>query len=85
MIEAFITQLQLTYKLMLDGRVSLWAKSVPIFVIIYIVSPIDLIPFFPLDDFAILLGGLRLFEQLVPDYIVNEHRADLGLDEKQKR
>jgi uncharacterized membrane protein YkvA (DUF1232 family) len=85
MIESFITQLQLTYKLMLDGRVSLWVKAVPVFVIVYIVSPIDLLPFFPLDDFAILLGGLRLFEELVPDYIVNEYKAELGIDTTRER
>ncbi|MEL6151483.1 MAG: hypothetical protein AAFV33_25340 [Chloroflexota bacterium] len=79
MFDEFILQLKLTYRLMVDNRVSVYTKSIPVFILIYIISPIDLIPFIPIDDIAILLAGLKLFEELIPSYIVTEHRADLGM------
>ncbi len=80
LLNQFINQLRLTYRLMRDGRVSLFTKAVPIFVAIYVISPIDLIPFVPIDDIAVMLGGMRVFEMLVPEYIVAEHKAALGME-----
>lgn len=76
-----LEQIQLTWSLLQDDRVSLWTKVIPVIVAIYVISPIDLIPDIPvigwLDDLAVLIGGLRLFESMIPDYIVQEHRARL--------
>lgn len=85
MVNQFISRIRLTYRLLRDERVPLWTKLIPIMVGAYVLSPIDLIPeFIPfiglIDDFAIILGGLRAFEALVPDYIVYEHRAALGME-----
>jgi uncharacterized membrane protein YkvA (DUF1232 family) len=79
-INDTITRIRLAYRLVRDERVPLTTKMIPLIVVIYIVSPLDLIPFFPIDDLAILLGGLRVFEALVPDYILYEHRAALGVE-----
>lgn len=79
MLNDFISQVRLTYRLLLDKRVPLAAKLIPVLAVIYVVSPLDLIPFFPLDDVAIILGSMKLFENRVPGYIVAEHRAALGL------
>lgn len=79
MVNDFISQLRLTYRLMLDERVSLYTKAIPALVVVYIISPIDLIPLIPIDDIAVLLGGLKVFESLIPDYIVAEHRSALGM------
>ena len=84
-VNDLITHIRLTYRLIRDERVSVTTKLIPLIVVIYIVSPIDLIPeFIPviglIDDIAILLAGLRFFEAMVPDYIVYEHRAALGIE-----
>ncbi len=82
MIRAVVDQAWLTWKLMLDKRVPLWMKALAVLPLIYVLSPIDLIPDFiiglgQLDDLGVVLAGMRLFEALVPDYIVQEHRAVL--------
>ena len=80
MIKAVIDQAWLTWKLLLDKRVAFWMKLVAILPLVYVISPIDLIPdvilgLGQLDDLGILLVGMRLFESLVPADIVNEHRS----------
>ena len=83
MLRAFIDQIRLTWRLLRDPRVPLWAKAIPLVVIAYVVSPLDFIPDFiiglgQLDDLAIVLGGMRLFEAVVPHDIVEQHRAELS-------
>ena len=81
MIRAVVDQVWLTWKLLLDKRVPFWMKALlAILPLIYVLSPIDLIPDFilglgQLDDLGVVLAGMRLFEAIVPDYIVQEHRA----------
>lgn len=80
MLNDLISQIRLTYRLLRDERVSINTKLIPALVLIYVVSPLDLIPFFPIDDLAIILAGMKLFEYMVPDPIVAEHRAALGME-----
>jgi uncharacterized membrane protein YkvA (DUF1232 family) len=80
MFKAIVDQGWLTWKLLFDKRVPTWKKAVALVPIIYVLSPIDIIPDFilgfgQLDDIGIILAGMRLFESLVPADIVNEHRA----------
>ncbi len=82
MFRAIIDQVWLTWKLLLDKRVPWWMKALLAIPLIYVVSPIDLIPDFiiglgQLDDLGVILAGMRLFEAIVPEYIVQEHRAAL--------
>lgn len=84
MFQSFITRIQLAYRLMRDERVPISAKLIPAFALLYVLSPIDLIPDFIMviglvDDVAIVMGSLRMLEMFTPDYIVAEHRAALGL------
>lgn len=63
---------------MLDPKVPMVTKIIPVLAILYLLSPIDLIPdTIPLvtqiDDLAVLLIAARVFMELVPD--------DLGDDE----
>src|SRR5947209_15683849 len=75
---------RLVLRLLQDSRVPSWIKvGIPVFVIIYFISPIDLIPdFIPglgqLDDLGIILLGLTLIVRLSPQDVVNEHRTALG-------
>ncbi len=83
MLRAIIDQFRLTWRLMRDPRVPLWAKAIPVLAILYVVSPIDFIPdviigLGQLDDLAIVIGGMRLFASIVPEDIVEQHRAELA-------
>lgn len=71
-------RLRLSWSLLLDKRVPMWAKLIPIATILYVFSPIDIIPDFVLalgqmDDLMILVGGLELFERIVPEDVMKEH------------
>jgi uncharacterized membrane protein YkvA (DUF1232 family) len=86
MFRAIIDQIWLTWKLLFDNRVPFWMKALLAIPLIYVLSPIDLIPDFilglgQLDDLGIILAGMRVFEAIVPEYIVQEHREAL----KQRR
>ena len=77
-----ITQFRLSWKLFWDGRVSLWAKMIPVMGITYLVWPIDLIPdllapfigpAIVLDDVGVLLVALYLFRRVIPEELVAEY------------
>ena len=59
MLRAFVDQIRLTWALLRDPRVPLWAKAIPAIGILYVLSPLDFIPdWVPvvgmLDDVAVL-------------------------------
>ncbi len=79
MLRAVWNQVRLTWRLLRDPRVVWWAKIIPFAGIAYVLSPLDLIPDLliglgQLDDLGVILGGMRLMEAVVPEYIVQEHR-----------
>jgi len=77
---------RLVWRLLNDGRVPAWLKiGIPLIVLIYFITPVDLIPdFIPvvgqLDDIGVLLLGMSLMIRLAPQYVVDEHREALGYD-----
>jgi uncharacterized membrane protein YkvA (DUF1232 family) len=83
-LEDILFNGQLAWKLVTDPRVSLLSKVlVPLAGVVYILSPVDLIPeFIPvlgqLDDVAIILLLVRLFIALAPQDIVAQYRAAMG-------
>jgi len=82
-IRLYFDQIRLTWRLLKDRRVAWWMKSVALLPILYLIFPIDILPDFiallgQLDDFAIFYAGMRLFESIVPAYIVKEHRAAIA-------
>lgn len=81
-VHALWLSIRLTYHLFLDSRVPMWTKAVPILTVLYIFSPIDVIPDFllvlgQLDDLVVLSAGLSFFEKLAPPDVVEEHRYRL--------
>jgi len=83
MLRALIDQVLLTWRLIRDPRVTLWSKAIPVLAVAYVLSPLDLIPDIliglgQLDDLGILIGAMRLFEAVTPDYIVAEHRKEIA-------
>jgi uncharacterized membrane protein YkvA (DUF1232 family) len=78
-IQGIIDEAWLTWRLLMDNRVPMWMKAVMVVPLIYVLSPIDIIPDFflglgQLDDIGIILAAMRFFQSLVPDDIVAEHR-----------
>jgi len=69
------------WRLLLDPRVPIWLKAIPVLGIVYLLSPLDLAPEFlvpvlgPLvvvDDLFVLLLALRVFVRLAPRDAVAE-------------
>ncbi len=83
MLKELVRNTTLAWRLLFDPRVSLLAKLVPAAALVYVVSPLDLIPdvipvLGQLDDLAIILIGIRAFIALCPPELVQRHRDDLG-------
>ncbi len=73
-------QLQLILRLMRDERVHPLVKVLPFLSLIYLVYP-DLVPG-PFDDAVVITLFLQFFLTLVPDEIIDEHKFELELQEK---
>ena len=84
MLRDFVTRLKLITRLMGDRRVNFFLKAIPIGALIYLFSPIDLIPNVALpvigvlDDAAVLWIGSTLFVELCPPDVVKEHTKALA-------
>jgi uncharacterized membrane protein YkvA (DUF1232 family) len=69
---------RLYWRLLRDRRVSIWPKALLVLAVIYVVSPIDLIPdFLPfvgeVDDLIVIIAACRLFIYLCPREVVRDH------------
>ena len=79
-----IRQARLAWRLLRDGRVPGWVKVIPVIGLVYLVSPIDLLPDWVLpglgqmDDIALILLALKMFVDLSPPGVVGEHLHDLS-------
>lgn len=74
----------LAWRLFRDKRVSPTLKLIPIASLLYIISPVDLLPdVIPIlgqvDDLGIFLLALQLFINLSPQDVVERYRYQLGL------
>ena len=77
-----VRQARLAWRLMLDPRVPLWAKTLVPASLVYLMSPVDFVPdvipgLGQLDDLAIVVIGVKLFIELCPPEIVREHMQEL--------
>ncbi len=72
-------RVKLIWRLLKDKRVNPFLKLLPIGALIYLVSPLDIIPDIALpvigvlDDAVVLWLGATLFVSLCPDEVVQEH------------
>jgi uncharacterized membrane protein YkvA (DUF1232 family) len=79
LIAYLVRNLRLAWHLLLDARVPLLTKLIiPGLMALYILSPIDIIPDWfvglgQLDDLAVLVLGVKLFIELSPHDVVQEH------------
>jgi uncharacterized membrane protein YkvA (DUF1232 family) len=82
-LRNLVMRVRLILRLLGDRRVSPWLKIIPILGLLYLVSPLDLIPDIALpvigelDDAAVLWLTNYLFVELCPPTIVQEHIASL--------
>lgn len=83
--KELLQDIRLVLPLLRDPRVPTTAKLIPIGVLFYLLSPVDLIPGWlipvlgQLDDLAVIVLGMRWFMQTIPPEIVNEYRDQLGV------
>ncbi len=83
LLRSLVERAVLTWKLIWDPRVGFFPKLIPALGLVYIISPIDLIPELvagPLgltDDLGVLLLVLTLFVQAAPTDVVREHLREL--------
>jgi len=82
-LQDLVRQGRLAWRLMQDERVPTWSKLIPPAALAYVLFPIDIIPdvvigLGQLDDIAVMLIGIKLFIELAPRDVVQEHLAALG-------
>jgi uncharacterized membrane protein YkvA (DUF1232 family) len=75
-------KLQLAWRLFRDPETPALARGVMPVVLVYLASPIDVIPdFIPvlgqLDDLVVLAAGLGVVLWLTPSYVIEDHLGDL--------
>lgn len=78
-----LNRLRLVIKLMGDQRVPGLVKMLPVAAVLYLLSPIDLIPDMAvglgqLDDLGILILGINSFIQMAPQHVVQELLAEIN-------
>ena len=80
-------QIRLSWSLLLDNRVPLRLKVIPLTAIAYVLSPIDLVPdvipvLGQLDDLGVLMTALTTFNNLAPADVAAEHMERLQAKRK---
>jgi uncharacterized membrane protein YkvA (DUF1232 family) len=85
LLAGVLRDARLVWRLLGDPRLSLLMKAfVPGLALLYVLSPVDLIPgfLFPIvgqmDDLAIVALAVKLFIQMAPPQVVAEHRAAMS-------
>lgn len=74
-----IQNLRLAWRLFWDSEVSLSNKLIPLLAVIYVLSPVDIIPdLIPAlgvtDDVGVFLVALDFFIRSAPAHVVRHHR-----------
>jgi uncharacterized membrane protein YkvA (DUF1232 family) len=77
-----VRQVRLIWRLMTNRQVPTWTKLIPPLAILYVLSPIDLMPdpllgVGQLDDLAVLLISFKVFVELCPPGLVQRIRDEL--------
>ncbi|MFN2198363.1 MAG: YkvA family protein [Anaerolineales bacterium] len=67
--------MRLVVRLLMDPRVNIFLKMLPIGSLIYLLFPLDFPG--PIDDLAVLGVGMFMFIELCPPEIVDEHKHAL--------
>ncbi|MCB0154910.1 MAG: DUF1232 domain-containing protein [Anaerolineae bacterium] len=81
-LTSVLKQIRLTWLLLQDGKVPVWLKALIPLSLLYVISPIDLLPdvllgLGQLDDLGILLLAMTSFIKLCPPDLVQYYRRQL--------
>jgi uncharacterized membrane protein YkvA (DUF1232 family) len=81
-LGGIVRDARLAWRLFTDERVSGMLKLIPPAALMYTLFPVDFIPDLvpglgQLDDLGIIVLGLKLFIQLAPPAIVQQHLAEI--------
>jgi uncharacterized membrane protein YkvA (DUF1232 family) len=79
LLDRLWSDIGIAIRLLFDRRMSLAARLIPLAMVAYILSPIDLMPDFLLpfgvvDDLSAFLIGLQLFLRSAPPGVVDQYR-----------
>ena len=82
-LAQFVRTLRLAWRLLKDSRVPTFSKLIVPTTVLYIISPVDLVPDIflglgQLDDLGAFFVGLLLFIEMCPRDIVEEHRRAIA-------
>lgn len=82
-LTQFVRTLRLVWRLLNDSRVPLLPKLIVPAALVYLLSPIDLVPDMilglgQLDDLGVLALGVTMFIELCPRDVVDEHRRAIA-------
>lgn len=82
-----VSSARLALRLLRDPRTPIVPKLILGAAIVYVLSPIDLIPdIFPIlgqmDDLAVITLGLEMFFRYVPDWLKAEHEAEINATQR---
>ncbi|HLA43368.1 MAG TPA: DUF1232 domain-containing protein [Aggregatilineales bacterium] len=81
-MQKLFDRLTLTWRLMIDSRVSIGHKIIPPLALLYLISPLDfipdiLLPFGVIDDIGVVILALEFFIRMAPGEVVREHLNQL--------
>jgi uncharacterized membrane protein YkvA (DUF1232 family) len=84
-LTQFVRTFRLVWRLLNDSRVHWFPKLIIPAAILYVLSPIDLIPDFilglgQLDDLGVVVLAIALFIEFCPRAVVAEHRRALATE-----
>ena len=84
-LRQLVRILRLAWRLLNDARVSLFPKLIIPAAILYVLSPIDLVPdvilgLGQLDDLGIVALAIALFIEFCPRAVVEEHRRAIDVE-----
>ena len=82
-LAEIIKNAKLVWRLMMDPRIPVWLKAIPLATLLYLLFPIDVLPdpllgLGQLDDIAVILLGVKLFIELCPQEIVRQHLRQMS-------
>lgn len=80
LLTRLFRDVSLAMRLVIDRRVGGMTKLIPLLTMLYIISPIDLVPDFLLpfgivDDLSAFVVGLQMFIHSAPPDVVKEYRT----------
>jgi hypothetical protein len=77
-----LQRFKLTIRLMKDHRINVWLKIIPVFSLVYLISPFDFPS--PIDDALVIWFGTEFFIELCPQDIVLDYSRELQKTESPK-